>query len=176
MAASGKHIGESTHTLDALVSTSGICDEAQKQALHTKLHNGLDDGTILGLTIHWNHDATPLHVMFGHLQGLVYKAARYLVKDGARWKAVSYEGFREESGIALPRSGIFEILAQLVSVHWLTGGPVQTKVDLEVLLSPTPLQTTSSSCLHNACNTSLEDLSVQGLHDIGRKVLLFILA
>lgn len=67
-------------------------------------------------------DCTPVNVYFGLLQSVLAPVARYWVKDltkpvGSRWTLVSADE-RQRSGLALPRTGIIEMLGQAGSVSW----------------------------------------------------------
>lgn len=174
LASDSRGIGATKHNLDALVTTSRVCDAAQAKAFHETLHGGLDSNQILGLTLHWHHDATPWRVQFGSLQSKLFECARYLVQEGRRWRTVPFSEYKQVCGKALPTAGIVEVFSQNVSVHWLTPGPCQTKVDLELIAHPVVVASTGSSCIHRACDLAFDDLSITGLHEISRKVKLFI--
>eukprot|EP00969_Alexandrium_andersonii_P015413 673892-Alexandrium_andersonii.AAC.1 len=73
--ASGSGVGQTSHTLDALVSVCHIGHRAQAQALTDQLDAALLPCAAPGLTILWHHDATPLLCHFGKLQARVFRDA-----------------------------------------------------------------------------------------------------
>ena len=53
---------------------------------------------------------------------------------------------------------------------------VQSKVDIDLIVHPRIIESTSASCIHTACNTSFELLSLDGLARISAKVKLFVVS
>ena len=93
-----KAYGATTHNLDALVTVAMIADEAQRVGFHDMLSDGLANNTIEGLVINWHHDATPWLCRFGRLQSQCFACARYLVKEGVRWKSLRYPDYIKQGG------------------------------------------------------------------------------
>ena len=96
------------------------------------------------------------------------------MKDGARWRSVNFEQHRKQTGKSSPSSGVLEVLAQNIDLHWTNAD--RTVKDIEYLVRPLTLQTTSASVIFRACEQASDTLSMAGLRRIGSSAKLFILA
>jgi hypothetical protein len=65
---------------------------------------------------------------------------------------------------------------QDISLHWMTSEPQRTRVDVQLVVPPMAIETTTSSCTHNACDGAFDELSVSGLNKLGGRLKLFILS
>ena len=85
-----------------------------------------------------------------------------------------YKVFREKSGKRqIPSFGGLEVLAHGIDLHWKL--PDGTFNDVEFIVRPMAVQSTSASRLLHACNMVCKTLSTQGLRDRGQRLKLFIL-
>ena len=121
--------------------------------------------------IRWHHDATPMLLQFGSLQGVLESVARYLIQvEDARgflvWKSLPYEEFKRLHPRASTNSGVLEVFGQLIDIFWsgsdLYGAEGHQKVTVEPML----LKACNANCISDAAGRACHWLSFPGIEDL----------
>ena len=81
-------------------------------------------------------------------------------------QALPIEQFRSVTQRSAPRSGIVQILAQRMDLHWATQDGFSSR---QILVQPQILQHARSSCLYSGVNAGVPEFSVKGLTDLAEK-------
>ena len=171
-------VGESTHMLDALLSTCRLAQHAQERAFATRLEESLSSPNP-GIVICRSHDATPMQLNFGKLQSQLYELARYPIEIDGKWKSVTYKEMTEAprgttgKWLRTPAHGTLEVFAQTCEISW---GTDAGKRDDKLILLPAILENTRASTLFRAYESACPGLDIDGLKDISARTSAFIVS
>lgn len=169
-------IQESKRGLEATMLLSALWHRAEREQLASLQW---DDGT--SLFARHQHDATPMLVRFGIMEGVVAQSARYLVRGLNRhgdecWKTVPYEEFRRLHPRRATSTGVVEIFGQLVDFHWSSPHAMGSIVHHRRLhVPPMTLQRGNANCIVRATEKTCSTLSLTGIEDTCRRVPWFML-
>ena len=84
-----KGLDGTTHVLPAITVTASIADLLQTRSVDDFIHGKKTE--YIALVVTRAHDATPMEVSFGSLQGKIAPFARYYMLEDGQWKIKTYD-------------------------------------------------------------------------------------
>ena len=121
-------ISHSSHELHMLSGISRAAGLLLERKMRWMMREIIDGDELMGLFIAVHHDATPLLVKFGQLQGQLENFARYLVFEDGFWRQYDFDNYKLVKGhTAKTHSGIVELLAVHAGIHFHKEGMYQSR-------------------------------------------------
>ena len=117
-------VGETHDGLASMSVTARIFELAQLESV-SSFRAAVEAGQVRSLVVSCHYDATPVLVKFGALHEDLWAHARYLHRDGERWRLLKFDDFQKLSKRAAPRSGVVELFAQSRCLYYKSGGAFQ---------------------------------------------------
>lgn len=106
---------------------------------------------VRSVLVNVHYDATPVAVTFGSLQQSLWQHARYLHRDGDRWRLLPYEKYKALSKRGAPKFGVVELFAQTRDLHYVDNGSYK-QIGLNIL--PCVLKQSNGSTIFEAVESA----------------------
>ena len=163
-----KGLGGTTHILKKITVAASIGEFLQLCKMDLTFHNRTLGGGFRRLVIQRGHDATPIEVSFGSLQGLLAPHARYSVLEDGVWKSKKFEEMkcRKKGPLTFGR---VELFGQTCQICYSEATDMKKHKEenhqhtASCLCMPTILERGSASCINTAIERGLPPLSTESI-------------
>ena len=146
-------IGQTQHAMAAMSVTASIYRHVQSEGVRGFWGEATTTTSrIRSVLVNVHYDATPVVVTFGSLQPALWQHARYLHRDGDRWRLLAYDKYQALSKRAAPKFGVVELLAQTRDLHYIDSG---SHKHLEIKILPCILQRSNASTIFEAVESAV---------------------